>query len=275
MIRDFLFASSAVRVLAFCCVLVVIMLQFKPLSAQDCSCGAPCYVLLDNDSLFGVDDFIACLTIEVGPDIVVESSADVSFSAGESIIMSGSILVKDDATVAMDIDPLLYCDLAADLDEDLVNACLDCNDANSSVYPGATETCDGLDNDCDTLTDEDTCDDGVACTVDNCNSLDQGCEHVPNNSNCDDGNPCTIDSCNPTISGDPATGCYYDVDAANGMPCDDGNPATSGETCQAGVCSVSCDRCCAVGPKGCAFGAFCSSEPCEFQACSAAYCEIP
>jgi hypothetical protein len=31
----------------------------------------------------------------------------------------------------------------------------DCDDDNSSVYPGADDVCDGLDNDCDTETDED------------------------------------------------------------------------------------------------------------------------
>ena len=30
----------------------------------------------------------------------------------------------------------------------------DCNDANASFRPGAVESCDGADNDCDGLTDE-------------------------------------------------------------------------------------------------------------------------
>ena len=44
---------------------------------------------------------------------------------------------------------MLFCDLTADFDEDQSDACLDCNDDDSSVFPGAEETCDGLDNDCD------------------------------------------------------------------------------------------------------------------------------
>ena len=38
-----------------------------------------------------------------------------------------------------------------DSDGDGVGACGDCDDANPAVYPGATEICDGVDNDCDGL----------------------------------------------------------------------------------------------------------------------------
>ena len=35
----------------------------------------------------------------------------------------------------------------------------DCNDNNVNVYAGAEEICDGLDNDCDEIVDDNTCDD--------------------------------------------------------------------------------------------------------------------
>jgi MYXO-CTERM domain-containing protein len=50
-----------------------------------------------------------------------------------------------------DSDPLLSPNV--DADNDLVDSCADCNDDDDSIYPGAEELCDGVDQDCDGLPD--------------------------------------------------------------------------------------------------------------------------
>ena len=49
-------------------------------------------------------------------------------------------------------------DALVDADNDGVEASVDCDDNNPSVYPGADEVCDGLDNDCNDAVDDNALD---------------------------------------------------------------------------------------------------------------------
>ena len=130
----------------------------------------------------------------------------------------------------------------------------------------ATETCDGVDNDCNGTTDDNTCDDGNACTTDSCDGS-KGCIHIDASDTpcdadgsvctendvcksgtctpgaakvCDDGNPCTADVC------DPKTGCQSTP--SSGEPCNaDDNPCTVGDVCKEGLCASGAQKSCDSG----------------------------
>ncbi|MBI3183500.1 MAG: putative metal-binding motif-containing protein [Myxococcales bacterium] len=122
----------------------------------------------------------------------------------------------------------------------------DCNDSNAGIKPGATEVCDGLDQDCDTQIDEglptqsyytDADGDGYGATgatpQASCGPVSG---KVTNNTDCNDANasvrPGAAESCNGTDDD-----CDTQVD--------EGNPGggASCNTGQAGVCSAGTVTC--------------------------------
>jgi len=76
-----------------------------------------------------------------------------------------SELYNPDASEEDCTDPADYnCDGSSqyeDADSDSIPACEDCNDSDATIYPDADEICDGLDNDCDDLIDDEDDDDVV------------------------------------------------------------------------------------------------------------------
>jgi len=92
-----------------------------------------------------------------------------------------------------------------DLDNDSYDSCpvglpdddglpIDCNDNMNAINPGATEICDGIDNDCNGLIDEssdDSCQEGSVCSLGSCTVVI--CE---NDNDCDDNDDYTADTCN-------------------------------------------------------------------------------
>jgi len=81
-----------------------------------------------------------------------------------------------------------------DFDDDGYEAQVDCDDENEEVHPGATEVCDGVDNDCDGETDEevettyyqDADEDGCGDPAEPIDACEKPAGYVPSGSDCDD-----------------------------------------------------------------------------------------
>ena len=74
--------------------------------------------------------------------------------AGDYVLDSGAFISGLIGCIGDDCSGTEPCTLV-DADQDGVDACEDCDDSDPGIFPGAAEICDGLDNDCDGVIDED------------------------------------------------------------------------------------------------------------------------
>jgi hypothetical protein len=164
----------------------------------------------------GVSDAQLALLVPVG-DLAVGESRAVRFAYGFGMDAATAV----EAAVAAAAD--------ADHDRDGVDAPTDCDDADADVFPGAPETTDGRDEDCDGAIDEESA--GVD---------DDGDGYTESAGDCDDADPAVHPGA------DPADG-VADADCdgvAEGLPADtgvgaDGGADTGGEVELEGGCA--CD----------------------------------
>ncbi|MCK4522480.1 MAG: hypothetical protein KAU20_07945 [Nanoarchaeota archaeon] len=147
-----------------------------------------------------------------------------------------------------------------DADGDGYRTDVDCDDNNPDVNPGATEVCNGIDDNCVDGIDETgdaLCDDSLYCNgAETCDGAN-GC-HAGAAVNCDDANECTDDICNEDLDqcenpGLPSgTGCgsarYCPDDACNGFfaefyPIDGHDECDGAGTCVEYSCALENSYC--------------------------------
>ncbi len=138
-----------------------------------------------------------------------DAAADVQDALPDDSASDGGS--SDDIAADAKVDDATTADSAGDgdsVDEDVVCA-------------AAPEQCNGVDDDCDGTTDEDTCDDNDDCTADVC-SVGKCVNSALTASPCDDGDPCSVaDLCKGGVCtpGESQCACQTDQDCALGDLC--------------------------------------------------------
>ena len=176
---------------------------------------------------FHYDDLDGDGNDDDGADAVVLIAGFVPNSGNASMLVAScdSVAILSD-DMAIGIEP----PACTDIDNDGFRACDgDCDDEDESVYPGAPELCDGIDNDCNLLLPSDEVDldqDGSFVCGGDCDDNDDQISGLDLDQDgystctgdCDDSDPLATPV---DLDGDGSTGCAGD--------CDDSDPAVSDE----------------------------------------------
>jgi len=177
------------------------------------------------------------------------------WTGSQMVVWGGNIGVgsQDGGRLRLDLLP------EADADLDGFGACGgDCNDFDATIHPGATDVCNGLDDNCSAGADElfDTDQDGFATCGGDCNdsapavnpSATEICDHIDENCNS------IFDDGFPDVDGDTWASCVdcndsnYSIHPGQGDSCDGidnncdgaidelGNSLCQPSTCHPGIC---------------------------------------
>ncbi len=158
----------------------------------------------------------------------------------------------------VDADTGRLTDRDEDADRDGFPASEDCDDGDAAVHAGATEICDGVDNDCDDEVDEGVLDtwyadadgDGYGDAEVSVESCDGPADHVPNANDCDDADAAVYPSapevcdgidnnCDGRVDEGVLATWYVDADG-DGF----GDPASQEQGCEAPEGTVGDDTDC-------------------------------
>ena len=124
----------------------------------------------------------------LGATVGIQNDVGGTSGAGDALQASCNEAVVVEETA------MSFC-LLGDADGDGTPACSDCDDSDDTIFPGAEEICDGIDNDCDPSTAEGVDGDGDGITTCDGDCDDGDASNFPGNAELCDGqdNDCDLD----------------------------------------------------------------------------------